>query len=449
MSVRYVTFNSIIGWQKAKRPRHPRLRLRATTVQSDYESLGLVYTKIAPFYIDVVTDSGAQSCVWSLKAFLSYGFKTTDLVPVDHTMRAANRLPIKIEGAIILRMSGEDDEDEKHECAMIVFISSEVEDFFLSEEAMMQLAIIPRDFPRVGAAKITSVDTSSLSELSAEADNSICSCPERTLPPGRPSRLPFIPTPENIPRFEEWCKQRYASSSYNQCPHQHLPEMGDTPPLKIHVDADAKPVVRLKPGFIPLHQYDRVIADLKRDIAMGVLERPPVNEPVSWCHKMVISTKQDGNPRRTIDMSPLNRVCKREPHGSKTPFHMARAIPRDTWKTVQDAWNGYHSIPIRTEDRHLTTFMTPIGRLRYARAPQGALCSGDAYNQRFDTVLIDFNDMERCVDDTVFWEDGSQIEDHWWRNIDFLEICGHNGVVLNPNKFQCCRKEIESSLGLR
>ena len=239
----------------------------------------------------------------------------------------------------------------------------------------MQLAILPSDFPRVGAAKITPADTSDISELSAGADNGICSCPKRTLPLGRPSQLPFIPIPENTPKFEEWCKQRYASSSYNQCPHQHLPEMGDTPPLKIHVDADAKPVVRLKPGFIPLHQYDR--ADLKRDIVMGVLERSPINEPVSWCHKMVISTKHDGDPRRTIDMSPLNRVCKREPHGSKTPFHMVRAIPRDTWKTVQDAWNGYHSIPIRAEDRHLTTFMTPIGRHRYARALQGALCSGD------------------------------------------------------------------------
>ena len=392
-----MTFDSIIGWKNAKRPRHPRLRLQAATVKSDYESLGLIYTKIAPFHIDVVTGSGAQSCIW----VLSCEFKTTDLIPVDHTMRAVNRLPIKIEGAIILRLSGEDDEDEKHECAVIVFINSEVEDFFLSEEAMMQLAIIPRDFPRIGAAKITPADTSDISELSAGADNGICSCPKRTLPPGRPSQLPFIPIPENTPKFEEWCKQRYASSSYNQCPHQHLSEMGDTPPLKIHVDA-AKPVVSLKPGFIPLYQYDRVIADLKRDIDMGVLERPPINEPVSWCHKMVISTKHDGDPRRTIDMSPLNRVCKREPHGSKTPFHMARAIPRDTWKTVQDAWNGYRSIPIRAEDRHLTTFMTPIGRLRYARAPQGALCSGDAYNQRFDTVLIDFNNKERCVDDTVF-----------------------------------------------
>ena len=220
-----MTFDSIIVWKKAKRPRHPHLRLRAATVKSDYESLGLIYTKIAPFHIDVVIDTGAQSCIWALKTFLSCEFKTTDLIPVDHTMRAANRLPIKIEGAIILRLSGEDDEDEKHARAVIVFVSSEVEDFFLSEATMMQLAIIPRDFPRVGAAKITPADTSDISELSAGADNGICSCPKRTLPPGRPSQLRFIPIPENTPKFQEWCKQRYPSSSYNQCPHQHLPEM--------------------------------------------------------------------------------------------------------------------------------------------------------------------------------------------------------------------------------
>ena len=86
--------------------------MRAATVKSDYESLGLIYTNIALFHIDVVTDSGAQSCIWALKTFLICRFKTTDLIPVDHTMRAANRLPIKIEGAIILRLSGEDDEDE-------------------------------------------------------------------------------------------------------------------------------------------------------------------------------------------------------------------------------------------------------------------------------------------------------------------------------------------------
>ena len=436
--LRNMTFDRILGWQKAKKPSHPRLRLRVTTEKTDYCSLGLNHVSITPFHIDVVTDSGAQSCVWSLKGFILSGFKMTDLIPIEHSMAAANKSPIKVEGAIVLRLSGQDDNGETHDCAVVVYISSDVEDFFLSEEAMKQLAIIPKDFPRIGAAKPTQEPTSNVVEVAIEPQEDTCpsSCVKRTSTPGLPRELPFPPLPENIPKFEEYCKTTYASSVFNKCPHQLLPEMGDSPPLKIHVDPDAEPVAHQKTGFVPLHLYDLVMADIKRDIAMGVLEYHPINEPVTWCHKMIICTKQDGKPRRTIDMSPLNKVCLREPHGSKSPFHMARAIPRNTWKTVQDAWNGFHSVPIRPEDRHLTTFMTPMGMLRYARAPQGALCSGDAYNQRFDAILANFVDKERCVDDVVFWDELEDLAAHWWRNLEFLELCGKNGVVLNVDVAQ-------------
>ena len=52
-------------------------------------------------------------------------------------------------------------------------------------------------------------------------------------------------------------------------------------------------------------------------------------------------------------------------------------------------------------DRHLTTVVTPFGRLRYCRAPQGFVSSGDGFNRRFDAILSDFERKERCVDDTA------------------------------------------------
>ena len=54
---------------------------------------------------------------------------------------------------------------------------------------------------------------------------------------------------------------------------------------------------------------------------------------------------------------------------------------------------------------------------------------------------MDFEQMERCVDDTVYWD--IELERHWWRCIDFLELTGNNGVSLNPHKFQCCKKEVD------
>lgn len=125
----------------------------------------------------------------------------------------------------------------------------------------------------------------------------------------------------------------------------------------------------------------------------------------------------------------------------ESPFNLARRIPKDTWKTVTDAWNGYHSVPLRASDRHLTTFITPFGRLRYTRAPQGFLSSGDGYNRRFDAVLAEFERKERCVDDTVHYD--SDLEEHWWRTIDFLTRVGQAGIVLNPDKFQFAGRSVD------
>ena len=36
--------------------------------------------------------------------------------------------------------------------------------------------------------------------------------------------------------------------------------------------------------------------------------------------------------------------------------------------------------------------------------PQGFVSSGDGYNRRFDAVLSDFVDKERCVDDICHFD---------------------------------------------
>ena len=124
-----------------------------------------------------------------------------------------------------------------------------------------------------------------------------------------------------------------------------------------------------------------------------------------------------------------------------TPFKLARRIPKGTFKTVTDAWNGYHGVPLRESDKHLTTFITPFGRFRYTRAPQGFVSSGDGYNRRFAAILSDFERKERCVDDTIFFD--SELECHWWRTIDFLSKVGNAGIILNPKKFQFCQKSVD------
>jgi len=130
------------------------------------------------------------------------------------------------------------------------------------------------------------------------------------------------------------------------------------------IDEDAESTSFHSPIPVPIHWQDQVKADLDRNVRLGVIEPVPIGEPVTWCHRMVVCAKKNGPPRRTVDFQPLNTHVTRETHHTQSPYHQVRSVPLSSNKTVSDAWNGYHSIPLREKDRHLTTFITPWGRYR-------------------------------------------------------------------------------------
>ena len=185
---------------------------------------------------------------------------------------------------------------------------------------------------------------------------------------------------------------------------------------------------------VPVHWRDKVKAQLDRDVQLGVIEPVPWGEPTTWCSRMVTVPREDGSPRRTVDLQALNDASVRQTHHTPAPFHQAMSVPHNTKKSVLDAWNGYHSLAIRKEDRHLTTFITSWGRYRYCCAPQGFLASGDAYTRRFDEIIAQMKDKTKLIDDTLMWADS--IEKSFFQVCEFLTLCGENGITLNPRKFQ-------------
>ena len=448
--------NNILPKKEIKRHRqsnHPRVNLMVK--QS--------HTQGPAVHIKAVADSGAMSNLWSMKQYLSSGFKAADLQKVRTNIVAANKNRINIVGAFEAVITGQTPTGSNLLSRSLVYVSDSVSDFFLSFDTMLDLGIIGAAFPTIGAyspqalctesrpgpttAPASSQETRHIRSVNSgctsnSEDGVGCRCPQRESVPPRPRTLPFDPTPENNDRMRNWLLDRYSQSTFNTCPHRPLPTMTG-PPVEIHVDESATPKTCHTPAPIPIHWQDEVKNNLLQDVALGVIEEVPYGEPVTWCHRMVVTRKHDGSPRRTVDLSPLNRYCKRETFPAESPSHTARRIPGKSWKTVTDAWNGYHSVPLRESDRHLTTFITPFGRYRYTRAPQGYLSSGDGYNRRFDAILSDFERKERCVDDTCHYDDVNNLEGHWWRTIDLLSTCGAAGIVFNPDKFQFAQMEVD------
>ena len=46
------------------------------------------------------------------------------------------------------------------------------------------------------------------------------------------------------------------------------------------------------------------------------------------------------------------------------------------------------------------------------------------------------------VDDVLLWDE--DLAAHWWRVLDFLELCGNNGITLNVKKLLFCSREVHS-----
>ena len=95
-------FKSQEGWQKSESMSHPTLKLLATTVESDYNHLGIKCPKIQSFHVTTVSDTGAQSCLWGLKEFLRSGFKKSDLIPVKQYLSGYQARIMKVRYILLL-----------------------------------------------------------------------------------------------------------------------------------------------------------------------------------------------------------------------------------------------------------------------------------------------------------------------------------------------------------
>ncbi|MEL6802297.1 MAG: reverse transcriptase domain-containing protein, partial [Bacteroidota bacterium] len=419
----------------------PTIRLTASINAEDYKELGLkLITTPIHTHVTAVPDTGCQSCLAGSSFIERLGIPKSHLLQVNMRMSAANRSRIEILGAVIIRFATKLKSGLINETRQIVYITEDTDKIYLSQEACIELGVISRNFPTIDMTEPASIDTDvAACDAKSNADN--CDCPKRGLPPPKPEQLPFpVTCDDDVERLRKWLLNYYRSSSFNTCTHQTLPKMHG-PPLRLMIDPQATPVAHHTPIPVPLHWMEQVKEGLDQDVRLGVLKPVPVGEPVTWCHRMVVCAKKDGKPRRTVDLQALNKFASRETHHTQSPYVQARSVPSGKLKTVFDCWNGYHSISLHPDDSHYTTFITPWGRYQYKVAPQGYIASGDGYCRRFDEIVAHIPDKTKCIDDTLLWADS--VEQCFAQAVTWLDICGRNGFILNPDKFVFAQSSVD------
>ena len=404
---------------------------------------------LTPAVIPVLADTGCQSCLTGSNILPKLNLSPSDLIPVTTKMRTASDEYIEIIGAVFLELSGTDPRGKRYSTKQMTYVTNSTGHFFLSRGACMDLRIIPDDFPSIGDTSCSSIlqpgpAASGLFERPTQAispSNSTapCGCPVRTKPPPPPVP-PVHLIDANREKLQSFLLEYYKSSTFNICTHQILPLMSG-PPMDLKIDSEAKPVARHTPNTVPINLQEATKASLDKDVRLGVIRPVPANTPTKWCHAMAVVPKRDGTVRRTGDFQELNKYALRDTHHTPSPFHLARAVPHNVKKTTCDAWNGYNSVPITERSIPLTTFITPWGRYQCLVAPQGYAASGDAYTRKYDEITAGFQDMVRCIDDTLLWS--ANTEGCFNRTVSYLELCGENGIILNPEKFNFAADIVE------
>lgn len=452
--------DKIAGWLPSRPRDSPTILVSFTVDRPAYSSLNINLPKFHHSSHNpgrstskpAVADSGAQLTVIPMSLLENMNVKPDSIFPVSTRLNGASNAPIIVEGGILLNITATNKNNGISRTShQLCYVSRHVSVSYLSFSACVDLGLLPSNFPEVGScdtstpASVQSLTSSSPTKCSNSGvpisdTDATCSCPRRELPPDSPPVLPCAPIPENVPQLRQYILDRYNTSAFNCCEHQPLRLMDSNPPMRIFVDEDAKPIAVHTPSQVPLHWQEAVKNGLDRDVRIGVLERVPVNDPVTWCSRMVIAPKPDGSPRRVVDYTALNKHAPRQTHHTESPWSIVSSIPANKIKSTVDCWHGYHSVPLHPADRHLTTFLTPWGRYRYKTVPQGLISAGDGYTQRRSEILDGFTDSKTCVDDSIIYDDS--IEQNFYRVCEFLTISSRGGCTFNPKKFQFGLREI-------
>ena len=399
-------------------------------------------TNIKQITTTAIVDTGANICMMSKDLFNELGYPKA-IVETEASCEMADGSHTMVKEGTWMRLTTTSKDGKNKSTTQLVYLVERNTTFYISYEAATELGVIERiwgaDGRLAGSQTVAAISNTDDKLLDCRCDGTN-RCKIREKPDDHLIADPGCPfTMENVGRIQQHLLNTFSSSTFNQCENQPLPMMNG-PPVRITLKKGATPVFQ-KSGAVPAHLEEKAKENLERDERLGVIKKLDPNTPTEWCARLVWATKPNGDLRRTIDLTGLNKASKRQLHMTTTPFQQASKIPEGTLKTVMDAWNGYHSVPVHEEDRKYLNFGTQFGTYQMCVAPQGWCTSGDAYTRRYDDLIKDVTNVVKQIDDTLLWADS--VEDSYRRTVEYLKLVGNYGIIINKKKFVFAETEVD------
>ena len=242
-----------------------------------------------------------------------------------------------------------------------------------------------------------------------------------------------IKNTDNLSSFEAIIRRNAAAFAKDDM------DLGCVKDFEHHIDLLDKTPVACRPYRTPHSKEDEIQKHIDRLLELGVIS-PSHSAYAAPC---LLVGKKDGSTRLVIDFRKLNKLIT--PISYPLP-HLETAIQslgnNKVFSTL-DLLAGYHQVPLRKEDRHITAFTTGRGLYQFNRTPFGMVTSGAAMQQIIERVLAGLNNRICLVyvDDIIIF--GKNEEEHDNNLNEVLTRLAHHGYKISIRKCTFKSSEVE------
>lgn len=208
--------------------------------------------------------------------------------------------------------------------------------------------------------------------------------------------------------------------------------------MTIKIDKSVPPV-RQAYRRIPIPLEELTLLKLKELERQGVIER--VFEASEWVSPMLVKRKSADDVRIIIDLREANKAIIREVHPLPTLEQMVSRLRGSNVFAKYDVKQAFHQLVLREDCRYITTFISPLGLMRYKRLVFGLSAAPELFQKCMESMLGDFPWLIVFIDDIlVFAPDEETLK----QRVNILKDRLHKyNVTLNGQKTIECAREVE------
>lgn len=198
--------------------------------------------------------------------------------------------------------------------------------------------------------------------------------------------LPPIPVDElNVGPItpEERLKLVQLLNEYRDCFAQSISEIGQAKNVEMKIT-----LIEEKPFTYRPYRLAEIEKQKVRDIIGELLENNIIEESQSpYASPILLVKKKDGDFRMCIDYRKLNSLTIKDRYPlPRIDDHMTK-LSGQHYFTSLDMTSGYHQIPMATDSKKYTAFVTPEGQFVFNRMPFG-LTNAPATFSRFMNKIL-------------------------------------------------------------